>query len=159
MLLFAYNSWEDTYYAKMKTWGCWWKSASHLSNTDLKLILRKTSFICKYLIQSSLIITFLSQDWWVVYVLCTVRYNLPYLILKKTSCFVNGCSGNTWNRKLIFSYYFTHTWVKPILSAHLLITRVISGLHGPSTSILSTRQTQSIIDFSDGFSNEYLLLL
>lgn len=49
--------------------------------------------------------------------------------------------------------------IKPILSAHLLITRVISGLHRPSISILSTRQTQSIIDFSDGFSNEYLLLL
>lgn len=49
--------------------------------------------------------------------------------------------------------------IKPIWAAHLLSTRVISGLHGLSTSILSTRQTQSIIDYSDGFSNEYLLLL
>lgn len=49
--------------------------------------------------------------------------------------------------------------MKPILSAHLLLAQVMPALHRPSTSILSTRQTQSIIDFSNGFSNEYLLLL
>lgn len=49
--------------------------------------------------------------------------------------------------------------IKPVLSAHLLITGVVSPLNRPSTSIFSTRQTQSIIDFSNGFSSEYLLLL
>lgn len=49
--------------------------------------------------------------------------------------------------------------IKPVLSAHLLITAAVRPLNGPSTSILPTRQTQSIIDFSNGFSSEYLLLL
>lgn len=113
MLLFAYNSCEDSYYAKAKTWERWWKSASHLSNTDLKWILRKTSFTCKCLIQLSLIMTFLSQARWVVHVLCTVRYNLTHLTLRKASCFVSGCSGNMQNRKLIFSHCFTHLWDSP----------------------------------------------
>lgn len=90
---------------------------------------------------------------------CTVRCKIQSSIShsqKKPSCFVNGCSGNTQNSKLIFFLLFyspVRLSTKPILSAHLLITWVISGLHGPSTSTLSTRQTQSIIDFSDGFSN------
>lgn len=61
----------------------------------------------------------------------------------------------------LFSLFYSpvRLSIKPVLSAHLLITGVISPLNGPSTSILSTRQTQSIIDFSNGSSNEYLLLL
>lgn len=61
----------------------------------------------------------------------------------------------------LFSLFYSpvRLSIKPVLSAHLLITGVVSPLKGPSTSIFSTRQTQSIIDFSNGFSSEYLLLL
>lgn len=152
---------EDIYCARMKTWECWWKSAIHLSNTDLKWILRKTSFICKRLIWSRLIITFLPEDWQTVYVLCTIRYNLPSPILKKCLfCQWLLWEHEEWKINLFLLFYSpVRLSIKPILSAHLLITRVISALHGPSTSILSTRQTRSIIDFSIGFFNEYLLQL